>query len=114
MRHGSSRRFRTGESKARRQRLRSGKMDWVRLRARDGSPRHDPLRYPGHPALRAERSALSSPVRMKFSANWLREFVDLPPKLEELTELLTMAGVEIEGVEQRGGNFDHVVVAQIT
>src|ERR1700754_3805421 len=51
---------------------------------------------------------------MKFSANWLGEFVDLPTKLEELTELLTMAGVEIEGVEQRGANFDHVVVAEIT
>ncbi len=51
---------------------------------------------------------------MKFSVNWLRELVDLPAKLDELTDLLTMAGVEIEGVEQRGANFDHVVVAQIT
>ena len=50
---------------------------------------------------------------MKFSVNWLREFVDLPPKVEELTELLTMAGVEIEGIEQHGANVDKVVVAQI-
>ncbi len=50
---------------------------------------------------------------MKFSVNWLRDFVDLPAKIEELTELLTMAGVEIEGVEQHGANVDHVVVAQI-
>jgi phenylalanyl-tRNA synthetase beta chain len=51
---------------------------------------------------------------MKFSVNWLREFVDLPSGVEELTELLTLAGIEIEGVEKRGANFDHVVVAQIT
>ena len=47
---------------------------------------------------------------MKFSVNWLREFVDLPPKVEDLTELLTLSGVEIEGVEERGANFDKVVV----
>jgi phenylalanyl-tRNA synthetase beta chain len=51
---------------------------------------------------------------MKFSVNWLREFVALPPKVEELAELLTMAGVEIEGIEQRGANVDKVVVAQIS
>src|SRR3954453_22640678 len=50
---------------------------------------------------------------MKFSVNWLRELVDLPPKIEELSELITMAGVEIEGIEQHGVNVDKVVVAQI-
>ncbi|MFL6568900.1 MAG: phenylalanine--tRNA ligase subunit beta [Chthoniobacterales bacterium] len=50
---------------------------------------------------------------MKFSVNWLREFVDLPASVDELADLLTFAGVEIEGIEQRGGNFDNVVVAQI-
>jgi phenylalanyl-tRNA synthetase beta chain len=51
---------------------------------------------------------------MKFSVNWLREFVELPPQVEELAELLTMAGVEIEGIEHRGANIDKVVVAQIS
>ena len=51
---------------------------------------------------------------MKFSVNWLREFVDLPSDVEELAELLTLAGIEIEGIEKRGANFDKVVVAQIT
>ena len=32
----------------------------------------------------------------------------------QLAELLTLAGVEIEGIETRGANFEHVVVAQIT
>src|SRR5260370_21299370 len=50
---------------------------------------------------------------MKFSVNWLREFVDLPPSVDSLAELLTLAGVEIEGTEQRGANIDTVVVAQI-
>src|SRR6266702_6562620 len=51
---------------------------------------------------------------MKSSVNWLREFVDLPPSVDALAELLTLAGVEIEGTEQRGANIDKVVVAQIT
>jgi phenylalanyl-tRNA synthetase beta chain len=51
---------------------------------------------------------------MKFSVNWLREFVELPPSIETLAELLTMSGVEIEAIEKRGADFDHVVVAQIT
>jgi phenylalanyl-tRNA synthetase beta chain len=50
---------------------------------------------------------------MKFSINWLREFVELPPSIEALAELLTMSGVEIEAIEKRGANFDHVVIAQI-
>jgi phenylalanyl-tRNA synthetase beta chain len=50
---------------------------------------------------------------MKFSVNWLREFVELPPSIDALAELLTMSGVEIEGIQKRGGDFDKVVVAQI-
>jgi phenylalanyl-tRNA synthetase beta chain len=50
---------------------------------------------------------------MKFSVNWLREFVELPVSVDELAELLTMAGIEIEAIEKRGANFDNVVVAQI-
>src|SRR6266705_1880248 len=49
---------------------------------------------------------------MKFSVNWLREFVELPPSIDALAELLTMSGVEIEAIEKRGADFDHVVVAQ--
>src|SRR5437588_9770794 len=50
---------------------------------------------------------------MKFSVNWLREFVELPANVDELADLLTMAGIEIERIEKRGANFDKVVVAQI-
>jgi phenylalanyl-tRNA synthetase beta chain len=51
---------------------------------------------------------------MKFSVNWLREFVDLPKNPEEIAELLTRAGVEIENIEARGVNIDQVIVSQIT
>ncbi len=51
---------------------------------------------------------------MKFSVNWLREFVDLPRKAEEIAELLTRAGVETENIETRGAKIDKVIVSQIT
>src|SRR5205809_1081643 len=50
---------------------------------------------------------------MKFSVNWLREFVESPPSIDALAELLTMSGVEIEAIANRGADFDCVVVAQI-
>src|SRR5207249_1269384 len=51
---------------------------------------------------------------MKFSVNWLREFVDLPKNPEEIAELLTRAGVETENIETRGANVEKVIVSQIT
>jgi phenylalanyl-tRNA synthetase beta chain len=50
---------------------------------------------------------------MKVSLNWLREYVDFPGDAPSLADLLTMAGVEVEGIEQRGVAIDNVVVAQI-
>src|SRR5437660_7211170 len=50
---------------------------------------------------------------MKFSVNWLREFVESPPSIDALAELLTMSGAEIEAIEKRSADFDRVVVAQI-
>ncbi len=51
---------------------------------------------------------------MKFSVNWLCEFVDLPKNPEEIAELLTCAGIETEKIETRGANIDKVIVSQIT
>src|SRR6266511_4370626 len=51
---------------------------------------------------------------MKFSVNWLREFVDLPKDSEEIAELLTRAGIETKKIEMRGANVENVVVSQIT
>jgi phenylalanyl-tRNA synthetase beta chain len=51
---------------------------------------------------------------MKFSVNWLREFVDLPKNPEEIAELLTRAGIETKNIQTRGANIKDVVVSQIT
>jgi phenylalanyl-tRNA synthetase beta chain len=51
---------------------------------------------------------------MKFSVNWLREFVDLPKNPEEIADLLTRAGVETENIEPRGAKIDNVIVSQVT
>ena len=53
-------------------------------------------------------------IVMKFSVNWLREFVDLPKNPEEIADLLTRAGVETKGIETRGAKIDSVIVSQIT
>ena len=50
---------------------------------------------------------------MKLSLNWLSEYVDLTLDPDSLSSLLTMAGVEVEGVTRSGADFPHVVVAQI-
>ena len=50
---------------------------------------------------------------MKVSLNWLREFVAIPPDVAAFSDLLTLAGVEVEGIEQKGVALDKVVVAQI-
>src|SRR5216110_3165851 len=50
---------------------------------------------------------------MKFSVNWLREFVDVPKNPEDIAELLTRAGIETENIETRGTNIEQVIVSQI-
>lgn len=50
---------------------------------------------------------------MKVTFNWLKQYVDFDGSPEELAERLTMLGVEVEGLEKRGGEFEGVVVAQV-
>lgn len=50
---------------------------------------------------------------MKVTLNWLRHYVDFDGTPEELTERLTLLGMEVEGVEKRAGDFDGIVVAQV-
>ncbi|HTL56718.1 MAG TPA: phenylalanine--tRNA ligase subunit beta [Candidatus Limnocylindrales bacterium] len=50
---------------------------------------------------------------MKVTLNWLKEYVDFSWSPEELAERLTMLGLEVEGVEKLGGEFDGIVVAQV-
>lgn len=51
---------------------------------------------------------------MKVSLNWLRDYIEYDASPAALADLLTMAGIEVEGVLQRGVHLDQVVVAQIT
>jgi len=50
---------------------------------------------------------------MKVTLNWLRQYVDFDWTAEQLTERLTMLGMEVEGVEKRAGDFEGIVVAQV-
>src|SRR4051794_138657 len=50
---------------------------------------------------------------MKVTLNWLRQYVDFNWPPEELTERLTMLGLEVEGVQKLGGEFEGIVVAQV-
>jgi phenylalanyl-tRNA synthetase beta chain len=51
---------------------------------------------------------------VKFSVNWLREFVDLPDNPEDIAELLTRAGIETKSIQSSGAKIDKVIVSQIT
>lgn len=50
---------------------------------------------------------------MKITYNWLKQYVDFNGSPEELAERLTMLGLEVEGVEKVGGEFEGIVVAQV-
>ena len=50
---------------------------------------------------------------MKITLNWLKEYVDFSWSPEDLRERLTMLGIEVEGMEKLGGEFEGVVVAQV-
>jgi phenylalanyl-tRNA synthetase beta chain len=50
---------------------------------------------------------------MKVTLNWLKQYVDFAWTADELAERLTMLGIEVEGVQKLGGEFDGVVVAQV-
>ncbi len=50
---------------------------------------------------------------MKITLNWLKQYVAFTGTPEELSERLTMLGIEVEAVRKLGGEFEGVVVSQI-
>ena len=50
---------------------------------------------------------------MKFSEKWLREWVNPAISTDELSEQLSMAGLEVDGVEAVAGEFSGVVVGEV-
>src|SRR3954468_2039857 len=50
---------------------------------------------------------------MKVTLNWLKQYVDFAWSPEEVSERLTMLGVEVEKVQKVAGEFEGIVVAQV-
>ena len=50
---------------------------------------------------------------MKASLQWLKEYVPIDVKPEELGHLLTMAGLEVEGMETIGAGFEQVIASRV-
>jgi phenylalanyl-tRNA synthetase beta chain len=50
---------------------------------------------------------------MKVTLNWLKQYVDFTWTPDELTERLTMLGLEVEGVRKLAGEFEGIVVAEV-
>ena len=50
---------------------------------------------------------------MKFSEQWLREWVNPAINSDELVAQITLAGLEVDGVESAAGEFSGVIVGEI-
>jgi phenylalanyl-tRNA synthetase beta chain len=51
---------------------------------------------------------------MKVSLSWLKDYVDIDMDVAKLADMLTMAGLEVEAVEDRYAYLERVVVGSIT
>ena len=45
---------------------------------------------------------------MKVSLDWLKDFVEIEQTPAEVAEMLTMAGLEVVGLEHKGQGLDNV------
>lgn len=50
---------------------------------------------------------------MKFSENWLREWVNPSITTEQIAEQLTMAGLEVDSIAKLAGDFNGVIVGHV-
>jgi phenylalanyl-tRNA synthetase beta chain len=50
---------------------------------------------------------------MRVSVNWLKELVDIDLNPEDLGQILTIAGFEVEDIENLGSNADGVVIGKV-
>ncbi|MDB6018880.1 MAG: pheT [Pedosphaera sp.] len=50
---------------------------------------------------------------MKVTLNWLKQYVEFDWSPDQLAERLTMIGIEVEGMQKLGGEFEGVVVAEV-
>jgi phenylalanyl-tRNA synthetase beta chain len=50
---------------------------------------------------------------MKVSLKWLKDYTDIKLAPHELAERLTMAGLEVKGIQTMGGTWDNVVIGEV-
>jgi len=50
---------------------------------------------------------------MKVSLKWLKDYVDIKLAPKELAERLSMAGLEVKGIQTTGGAWDNVVIGEV-
>ena len=50
---------------------------------------------------------------MKFSESWLREWVNPSVSRDELSHQITMAGLEVDGVDPVAADFSGVIVGEV-
>lgn len=50
---------------------------------------------------------------MKISYNWLKEYLDIEIGPEEVADKLTLTGLEVEGLEKKGGQLPGVVIGKV-
>jgi len=50
---------------------------------------------------------------MKVTLNWLKDYVDFDLSADDLSHRLTMAGLEVDGMERLGEGLDSVIVARL-
>lgn len=50
---------------------------------------------------------------MKFTLSWLKDFLDTPATLEEITDTLTAIGLEVEGVDDPAKTLEGFVVGHV-
>ena len=50
---------------------------------------------------------------MKLSLNWLQDYVDIEMSPDELGQLLTLTGLEVEGIEAAGNSLEEIMAAKI-
>src|SRR5271169_2701405 len=50
---------------------------------------------------------------MKFSEQWLRQWVNPPIETKTLCDQLTLAGLEVDNIEPVAGDFSNVIVGEV-
>ncbi len=86
----------------------------VRLWNGCGADRHAEIRHRRYPQIFRKRYAVFEAVlAMKASLSWLKAYVPIDRSVSELAEALTMAGLEVESVNDRFDFMKSVLVAKV-